>query len=55
MKLTQSQTQIHNHKIQFTIEEESNEKICFLDVLITEKGKKLILTGTKNQLALVDF
>ena len=31
----------YNHKIQFTIEEESHGKICFLDVLIIRDGKKI--------------
>ena len=30
----------YNHKIQFTIEEESDGKICFVDVLIIRDGKK---------------
>ena len=31
----------YNHKIQFTIEEESDGKICFLDVLIIRDEKKI--------------
>ena len=31
----------YNHKIQFTIGEESEGKICFLDVLIIRDGKKI--------------
>ena len=31
----------YNHKIQLTIEEESDGKICFLDVLIIRDGEKI--------------
>ena len=31
----------YNHKIQFTIEKEWDEKICFLDVLIIRDGQKI--------------
>ena len=29
----------YNHKIQFTVEEESDNRICFLDVLVIRNGK----------------